>query len=149
MFTRTAYAVMAATAFTLSLALMSPVVAATAASAPHTTNSDAGATFAKASAVKTMFGTTALSEGGETLSESVARQDARYGRVRTLQVFFDGPPGNWARSASDRRTSGRRLLQGRPRPGRRRRLRRTAHRVVRHVAHRRAHLVELLARAGG
>jgi len=96
MFTRTAYAVMAATAFTLSLALMSPAVAATAASAPQTTSSDARAPIAKGSAVKTMFGTTAPREGGETLAEAVARQDARYGRVRTLRLFFGGLPGDWA-----------------------------------------------------
>ena len=96
MFTRTAYAVMAATAFTLSLALMSPAVAATAASAPQTTNADAGAQIAKGSAVRTMFGTTAPREGGETLGEAVARQDARYGRVRTLRLFFGGMPGDWA-----------------------------------------------------
>ena len=94
MFSKTSSAAMAATAFTLSLALVSPAVGATT-TTPTANATVAAAQPAKGGDARTLFGTTAPREGGQSLAQAIARQDNAYGRVPALRLFYTGLPASW------------------------------------------------------
>jgi hypothetical protein len=60
--------------------------------ATMTTQNESAQTELNSAASKTLFGTSV----DKPFDQSLREQDAKYGRLRVLRIFYDGPPDPWA-----------------------------------------------------